>query len=124
MKSLISIFVILLSTTCFAGDFDKTDKKLFASVCILQIIDGLTTVDMLKDKNNYIMDTWSWKYNCKRPSAEHLWGIKTAELIGAYCVGKALPSKWRKVFFIGVDSLLLFCIHHNLKAGAGFSITF
>ena len=122
---ILTMFLLLLPTICFAGDFDKTDKQLFTSVCILQVVDGLTTQSLLgQNDNNYIIDTWNWKYGCRRPSPEHMWGIKALELGGAYVVGKALPSKWRKGFFIAVDSLLLFCIQHNLKVGAGFAITF
>ena len=133
MKGLIraiTIFV-LFDGTAYAGDwiklhdFDKTDKQLFASVCILQIVDGLTTQSYLGNSpDNYIKDIWNWKYGTRRPSPELMWAVKTAELGGAYFVGKALPSKWRKGFFIAVDSLLLFCIQHNLKIGAGFAITF
>lgn len=126
-NKIIKYLLVLLSipTICFAGDFDKIDKQLFTSVCILQVVDGLTTMSHLgSSPDNYIMDTWNWKYGTKRPSPELMWTVKAVELGGAYFVGKALPSKWRKGFFIGVDSILLFCIQHNLKIGAGFSITY
>lgn len=110
---------------CSADDFDEIDKGLFTFVCILQVVDGLTTMGHLSNSpDNYIMDTWNWKYGTERPSPELMWGVKAIELVGAYYVGKALPPKWRKVFYITVDSLLLFCIQHNLKIGAGFAITF
>ena len=133
MKNLIRAIIILifLSGTAYAGDwiklhdFDKYDKQLFTSVCILQVIDGLTTMSLLgQNENNYIFDEFNWKYGTRRPSPEHMWAVKAVELGGAYFVGKSLPSKWRKGFFIAVDSLLLFCIQHNLKVGAGFAITF
>ena len=125
MKTLISVILTLIPALCFAGDFDETDKKLFTSVCGFQVVDGLTTMSHLKNNDlNYISNDWNWKYGCKRPSSGHLWGIKTAELVGAYYIGKALPDKWRKGFFMTIDATLLFCIHNNLKAGAGISITF
>ena len=123
---LISVgLLIFIQLPAFAEDFDKLDKQLFTSVCVLQLVDGLTTMSHLKNNdNNYIYDTWNWKYGCERPSPEHLWGIKAIELVGAYYIAKALPSKWRKGFFIAIDATLLFCIQHNLRAGAGISITF
>ena len=126
-KIIISLLFIFLAmpSLCYADDFSKTDKQLFASVCILQVIDGLTTMNHLgQNENNYIMDTWNWKYGTRRPSSELMWGVKALELAGAYYVGKALPRKWRRGFYIATDSLLLFCIQHNLKIGAGFSITY
>ena len=41
-----------------------------------------------------------------------------------YVVAKNLPPAWRKGFFVAVDVLLLYCIQHNLQAGAGFNIAF
>lgn len=120
----IAVSLIALPS-CFAGDFDEMDKRLFAATCILQVVDGLTTMGHLGNSpDNYIMDTWNWKYGTKRPSPELMWGVKVVELVGAYYVGKALPPKWRKAFYIVTDSLLLFCIQHNLKIGAGFAVTF
>lgn len=118
-------FLTIIPSSSFAEDFDKLDKQLFISVCILQFVDGLTTMSHLgNNEDNYIYDTWNWKYGCERPSAEHIWAIKTAELVGVYFIAKALPPKWRKGFFIAVDATLIFCIQNNLKAGAGISITF
>ena len=133
MKNLIKIVILLIffSGTSYAGDwiklhdFDKADKAFFTSVCVLQVVDGLTTMSHLgQNENNYIHDTWNWKYGTERPSPELMWTVKAVELGGAYVVGRMLSSKWRKGFFIAVDSLLLFCIQHNLKAGAGFAVTF
>ena len=118
------IIILLFPTLCIAGDFDLHDKQLFASVCLFQVIDGLTTMDVLKHDGNYMDSKWSWKYGTKYPSAAHVWGLKAVELVGAYYVGKALPSKWRKGFYLLIDATLIYCIQHNLNAGAGFSITF
>jgi len=117
------LIILLIPSIVFAGDFDKTDKALFTSVVALQIIDGLTTIDGLKNGNHMSSD-WAWKYGTNRPSSGRMWGVKALELGGAYIISKNLPSKWRKGFLIAVDSLLFFCIQHNLKAGAGFAITF
>ena len=48
-----------------------------------------------------------------------LWAVEQG-----YEVAKNLPPAWRKGFFIAVDVLLLYCIQHNLQAGAGFNIAF
>jgi len=48
-----------------------------------------------------------------------LWAVEQG-----YVVAKNLPPAWRKGFFIAVDVLLLYCIQHNLQAGAGFNIAF
>ena len=133
MRRVINIVVmaLMLSGTAYADDwlkaypYGKYDKGFFASVCVLQVVDGLTTMSHLgKDENNYISDTWNWKYGTERPSAGHMWTVKAAELIGCYYVAKYLPPKIRKVFFIGVDSLLIYCIQNNLKMGAGIRINF
>lgn len=125
MKYLFILMTLLslIPSFVFADDFDKADKNLFASVCILQLADGLTTADMLKDGSN-IHDNWAWKYGTKRPSAGRMWGVKALELGGAYIVAKSLPPKWRKGFFVVVDMLLLSCLQHNLRCGAGFTVTF
>lgn len=125
IKLIIALFMFLIPSFCFASDFSGKDKHLFASVCVLQVLDGLTTMNHLSNNpDNYIFDEFNWKYGTRRPSPELMWGVKALELTGAYYIGKALPSKYRKTFFIGVNSLLFFCIYHNLKVGAGFSITY
>lgn len=125
MKYLSRLIIIslLIPSLSFAGDFSKKDKILFGSVCALQVIDGLTTANMLKN-GSVITKDWAWKYGTNRPSSGRMWGIKALELGGAYVVAKQLPPKWRKGFFIAVDSLLFFCIQHNLRCGAGFTVNF
>jgi len=126
MKIIISILIFLfMAVPAYADDWTNEDTMLFTSVCVFQIVDGLTTMSHLENNDlNYISNTWNWKYGCKRPSAGQMWGVKAVELVGAYYVGKTLPTKWRKVFFIGADCVLVYCIQNNLRAGAGFSITF
>ena len=126
MKLLLCSLLILIPTFCHAWEldtFDRQDKQLFASVCIFQIVDGLTTVDLLK-KDIKMSSTWSWKYGTNHPSAERLWAVKGAELIGAYYVGKLMPKKIRKGFYLLVDMTLIYCIQNNLDLGAGLSIKF
>ena len=108
---------------CLAGDFSKSDKALFGTVVLFQVIDGLTTADMLKD-GSVMSNDWDWKYGTDTPSASRMWGVKALELGGAYVIAKNLPPAWRKGFFIAVDVLLLYCIQNNLQAGAGFNIAF
>ena len=121
MKLMSSLLIILLfPALVFAGDFDKTDKALFGTVCFMQIADGLTTMSLQKD-NIYISDNWSWKYGTNSPSSERMWLVKGTELVGGYYVAKWLPDKYRKVFLFGVNMLLLSCVNHNLSIGAGFS---
>lgn len=119
----ILFILLLIPSICAADDFDLYDKELFASVIVLQIIDGLTTVDLLS-KGNYIDKNWNWKYGTRYPSPGHMWGVKAAELIGAYYVGKALPRKHRKVFYLLVDATFIYCIQGNLKIGAGLKFNF
>ena len=122
-KVLLSLLIILIPSLCFAGDFSKADRALFGTVVLFQVVDGLTTADMLKD-GSVMSSDWDWKYQTNRPSAGRLWGVKALELGGAYIVARNLPPAWRKGFFIAVDVLLLYCIQHNLQAGAGFNIAF
>ena len=122
-KILISILIILVPSLCFAGDFSKTDRAMFGTVVFLQVVDGLTTADMLND-GSVISNDWAWKYGTDRPSTSRMWGVKALEIGVGYVVAKNLPPAWRKGFFIAVDCLLLYCIQHNLQAGAGFAIAF
>lgn len=127
MLFLWNLFILFIFIfPCYAWElhkFDSTDNKLFASVCVFQIIDGLTTVNLLK-KDNGIKNDWAWKYRTQHPSIERLWAVKGAELLGAYYLGKMLPNKFRKGFFILVNATLIYCINNNLSLGAGLSITF
>jgi hypothetical protein len=126
VKLLLFSILILIPTFCHAWEldtFDHQDKQLYASVRIFQIVDGLTTMDLLK-KDVKISNTWAWKYGTNNPSAKRLWAVKGAELIGAYYVGKLMPKKIRKGFYLLIDMTLIYCIKNNLDLGAGFSITF
>ena len=48
-KILLSLLIILIPSMCLAGDFSKSNRALFGTVVLLQVVDGLTTADMLKD---------------------------------------------------------------------------
>ena len=122
-KVLLSLLIILIPSLCFAGDFSKSNRALFGTVVLLQVVDGLTTADMLKD-GSVMSGDWAWKYGTDRPSTSRMWGVKALELGIGYVVARNLPPAWRKGFFIAVDVLLLYCIQHNLQAGAGFNIAF
>ena len=60
-KVLLSILIILIPSLCLAGDFSKSDKALFGTVVLFQVIDGLTTADMLKD-GSVMSNDWAWKF--------------------------------------------------------------
>ena len=117
------IIACLYMTGCASTPYSKADKALFGTVATLQIVDGLTTVDLLSG-GMPICDTWAWKYGTNRPSASKMWLVKSAELGGAYVIGRYLPQAWRKGFFLAVDALLFSCIMDNMRFGAGFSITY
>lgn len=126
IKLLLIATILFFSSTAYSFElhkFDDTDKALFATVIISQIADGLTTNNWI-EQGGYIKNTWNWKYGTDRPSPGKLWGIKAAELLGVYYIGKILPSKARKVFYIITASTLIYCVQGNLRMGAGFSIGF
>ena len=105
-KALLSILIILIPSMCLAGDFSKSDKALFGTVVLFQVVDGLTIADMLSDGST-ISNDWAWKYGTDRPSTSRMWGVKALELGIGYVVARNLPPAWRKGFFIAVDVLLL-----------------
>ena len=119
--------VAIITCLCVVGyattPYSKADKALYGTVAALQVVDGLTTVDLLSG-GMPICDTWAWKYGTNRPSASKMWLVKSAELGGAYVVGRYLPPVWRKAFFIGVDMLLMGCIMDNVRFGAGLTLTY
>ena len=125
-RILIGLSILLLWTsTLSAESWDKADKILFGTVCGLQLLDGITTINHLNsNENNYISNTWNWKYGCRRPSSEHLWLVKIIELGGSYIIANKLSPKYRKGFLTIVGGLLGFCVIHNLKIGAGFGMRF
>ena len=123
-KILVSIFVVTFCLSgCATTPYSKTDKALFGSVVALQVVDGLTTADMLSD-GSVMSGDWAWKYGTDTPSASRMWGIKALELGGAYVAGRYLPPAWRRGFFLIVDSILLYCIQTNLQVGAGFTVNY
>ena len=122
-----SLILILIPINCFHFDkWNRADKTLFGTVATLQIIDGLNTNYLLgESEQNYIHDTWSWKYGTQRPSSEHLWAVKAIETVGAYYIADALPSTYRKPFLFGIDAILIGCIKHNFdRSFIGFSINY
>lgn len=126
MKKFLIVLSMLVSLTgtTFAGEsYDKHDKALFTTVVLCQIADGLTT-DYDLQRGNHIDGAWAWKYGTNTPSTGRMWGVKAAELVGAYYVGKLLPRKWRRVFFTVVGTTLILCAGSNISGGAKFSISF
>ena len=119
----VAIITCLCVVGCATTPYSKADKALYGTVAALQVVDGLTTVDLNKG-GTHIKDKWAWKYHTDTPSPTRLWGVKAAELAGAYVVGRYLPPAWRKGFFLAVDVLLIHYIQGNLQLGAGYSITY
>ena len=132
MKVIASIVVflsVLVSTPAFALDLDfpyqldRTDKILYSTVVVGQVLDGLTTAAHLdRNKNNYIRERWNWKYgNDPRPSPAKLWGVKAVELGLVYGAARCLPSEYRKPF-MGVVAVGLFAC--GVSNGLEFEIAF
>lgn len=121
MKYLIFI-IILIPSICFAGDFDRTDKILFTGLCVAQVFDGMTTAAHLdRHPDNYIVDTWAWKYGTDRPSPARLWGVKAVELGLAYFIAQKLDDPYRKPFLIITTVVLTF---YGTSNGLEFKVTF
>ncbi|MHA1304987.1 MAG: hypothetical protein ACTSPI_14920, partial [Candidatus Heimdallarchaeaceae archaeon] len=119
MKLLYILVLMLLLTSCVHSKWSTMDKALYTGVIIAQVADGITTQNWLaKNPHNYISPPWERKYGTQRPSPTRLWLVKTGELGLCYVVADQLPNSLRKLFLIGVGSLLTYYAVDNHKGGA------
>ena len=119
MKLIKLLILLLILPSCIhfgKYEWDKTDKILYGTVVAAQVFDGVTTHNYLQSNpNNYIMDTWSWKYPSDRPDTAELITVKATELIIAYLIADLLPPKWRKAFLFGAAGTLTYYGYENTK---------
>jgi len=113
---LILLFLLPSCTFHFGKhEWSKTDKALFGTVVAAQIFDGVTTHNLLQDNpNNYIDNTWSWKYpSGDRPDAAEIITVKAAEILIAYIIADLLPTDYRKAFLFGTAGVLFYYGYDN-----------
>ena len=117
MKVLIPILALLfLLFSCASSQkWTKTNKEMYATVCILQVADGLETRGFIK-RGGHVKDMWNWKYgNDSKPSSAKLWGVKAAELGLCYMVVDQMRPEYRNVFLTGVAALLSYCFVDDVR---------
>ena len=111
MKYLIVILGILLSTSCLAADWDKTDKILFGSFLVFETADYLQTKQLLDtpglhEHNPFLKD------NKKYVTPYFAGCVLTGYLIADY-----LSPPKRKAFLIALNMLEVGMVGNNYKLG-------
>ena len=114
MKKII-LFILLIPSLAFGGDWDKTEKVLYSSYLALEIADCLQTRDIMSNPEykeiNPIIREVGYKYVIP---------YSAIEALGVAYLSDKLPHKWRKGFLILATSVNIYCVSHNYHIGVKF----
>jgi len=114
MKTLI-LFLLLLPSLAFGGDWDKTEKALYSSYFALEVADCLQTRDIMSNPKyremNPIIRGVGYKYAVP---------YSVIEALGVAYLSDKLPHKWRKGFLILATGINVYCVSHNYHIGVKF----
>jgi hypothetical protein len=112
----IAFLMMLIPGIAFAGDWDRTEKRLYQSYLLLEAADCLQTryslsrPDEFSERNPVLREVGS----------ENVIPYCVIEALGVYYLADRLPHKWRKGFLAVATSINIWCVRHNYKAGIKF----
>jgi hypothetical protein len=107
------------------NDWDKTEKALFASSCVLRTVDMLQTNDIYNREDegyheiNPLIDAGVNKFGTKFIPVWFITGT-----IAEYLILDALPHKYRKIALGVTNAVSLGLIYNNNRIGLGLNFSF
>ena len=134
MKKLCLLVILLSSLICHKAyawefrpfnDWDKTEKALFASNCVLRTVDMLQTNDIYarKDEGYYemnpLIDAGVDKFGTKFIPVWFITGT-----IAEYLIVDAMPHPWRKAALGVFNAVSIGLIYNNHQKGLGLNFSF
>lgn len=114
MKALVFILSFWL---CSAQAWDTTDKVLFGSLVVLEVIDTAQTWQIHKHPEKYQEANPIYG---KDPNMGLVIGVKSLLVGGTYFITKDMPSGDRKVLLGLLDAIQLTVVAHNYSVGVKF----
>lgn len=115
------IIIILLPSTLYAGNWDKTDKALLTSKLTLHAIDMLQTKDIYDDDYREINPIISSGVGAVGEKFIPIYFVTTGIL--NYVVADYL-DEYRKPFLAGSNAVSLVLVLHNRSIGLGLNFKF
>ena len=132
MKYVITLLLLLISTTATAAvsDWGSTDKKLYASYIILNVVDTIQTFDLIDCQNRYYLHG----VRCDVHETNPFWGdppkrgtvltVKLASgLINTFLMNN-MNDRERRITLTALNGVSLFVVINNNQKGLSWRINF
>ncbi len=113
---LVLVIVLISSNPCLAGDWDKTDKELFATFGTLMAVDMFQTRYIFEHdefyETNPIIDNYF--------PDEKVYGYFALTTLGAYLIADYLQPRYRKSFLRFMCGIQIVVTERNASLGIKF----
>ena len=119
MKRLMIIILLLVMPPASANAFDvwdKQDKILFALSTASMAVDWRQTKVIAENPTQFQETN---PLLGKHPSASDVDVYFAAAFVGTTVIAHILPSKYRKVWLLGLMTVSVVCIANNIRIGVG-----
>jgi hypothetical protein len=114
IASVALVTMILTACPARAAEWDTTDKVLFGSLVVLEVIDTAQTWQIHRHPDKYVETNPLFG---KNPNMGVVVGVKSLLVSGAYYVTRDMPSGDRKLLLGLLDAIQLTVVAHNYSVG-------